>query len=1228
MGTGVSFPTDTSLKEHSESVAHSGRQEMTTAEDFDLLNAPLEGTNLIEASAGTGKTYAISGLFLRLVLEKNLSVNEILVVTFTEAATEELKDRIRTKLREGAEAFATGHSTDPFLKGLRTKHRNRDVAYRHLREALRAFDQASIFTIHSFCRRMLYENAFESGCLFDTELVSDQENLKKEIVEDFWRRHFYQAPSLFVHYAIYRNLSPDSLLLLLGNKIAQPYLKIIPQLKPPESSPQEEAFRVSFKGVCQAWQRSKAEVTQILRGHEGLNRNKYKKTHVALWLHKMEDYLASKGNDPALFQGFEKFTSKEIQGAAKKNSAPPTHPFFDLCQDLKEKQEALERVFDQRLLWLKEELFYYTHRELSRRKEEQNIQSFDDLLFKLHRALKKRGGEELARALRKKFKAALIDEFQDTDPIQYGIFKKVFYTGGSTLFLIGDPKQAIYGFRGADIFAYMAAAGDVTRKYTLAENWRSEAGLVTAVNAVFSNADQPFLYDRIAFQTTVPATRQEAEPLRLGAHRQAPFQLWFLAADDETGPSKPMNKALARERISRAVAAEISRLLRLGRRMKALLGKRPLEEGDMAVLVRRNADALLMQAALSALNIPSVLCTTENLFDSHEAMEMERLLAAIVEPNGDIRLRAALTTDVMGLRGEGLESLLADETRWETWLVKFKRYHDMWDKHGFIRMFRRLLLEEDVLSRLMSFADGERRNTNLLHLSEVLHEASVGKKLSSAGLLKWLSDQRDEHTRPTEEHQLRLETDEKAVRLVTIHKSKGLEYPVVFCPFSWDGSRVGRSRQPFTFHDEGDNMRLTLDLGSPEVEDHLVLAEKEQLAENLRLFYVALTRAKSRCYAVWGRFKDAETSAPAYLLHQPRPWAGENRLKVIEERFNGLSDACVLRELETLQTKTRGAIRLCDMPLGQGRAFSPSLFGQRAALTCRRFSGNIDRSWQISSFSSLVSGHSKKADLADRDQTTVEAPSLDEEPSGIFAFPMGTKAGTCMHHILEHLDFTQEDPSEMKGLVKDALREFGFEPTWCDTLCTMLKKVFSAPLDPLRENFTLSHIGNEKRLNELEFYFPLQSISPKKLRSVFQKHRSPGLREDFPEQVEQLHFAPVTGFMKGFIDLVFQFQGRFFLVDWKSNLLGTKVQDYDQEALAGAMEEHFYILQYHLYALALHQYLRLRLPDYRYEKHFGGVYYIFLRGVAPEMGPDFGVYRDRPSEELMEALCRDLLKTP
>ncbi len=1269
--------------------------------EFDLLNTPLEGTNLIEASAGTGKTYTITGLFLRLVLEKNLSIDEILVVTFTEAATEELKDRIRRKLHEATQAFQRlndlttqplNHSDkaglkpcattrpldqsttfpppgeDAFLNELVKRHRHSKTALRCLRDALLSFDQAAIFTIHGFCRRMLYENAFESGSLFDTELVTDQEDLKGEIVDDFWRRYFYNASPLFIHYAINNKISPGSLLDLIGNEVSRPYLKIIPQFEPPDSSHQEKEFKECFNEICKAWQSSRAEVKTIFISDGSLNRNRYREANIPIWLNYMDDYVASDGNNPALFKGFEKFTTSELKRGVKKNHVHPTHPFFELCEKLKEKQEELEKIFDQRLLGLKAELLDYVQNELTRRKGEKNIQSFDDLLLKLYWALEEKhekGGEALATAIRRKFKAALIDEFQDTDPVQYAIFKKVFGSQNSVLFLIGDPKQAIYGFRGADIFAYMDAARHVESRYTLKENWRSEPGLITAINSIFANANHPFVYEGIPFQPaarpTLPgppgpdrdygfgkliqARRARAglhfiypELLRIHGEAKPPFQFWVLDASKVTKSERVITKTLARELILGAVAVEISRLLGLGRNNKALLGKRPLKEGDVAVLVRTNAEARLIQEAFSRFHIPSVLHSTGNLFDSHEALEMERVLAGISEPNHERLLKAALTTDMIGLRGEDLDALMEDETGWEALLVKFRAYQNLWNKHGFIRMFRYLLSEENVRSRLMSLPDGERRNTNLLHLSEVLHQASIEEKLGMTGVLKWLSEQRDPNTKRSEEHELRLEKDENAVKVVTIHKSKGLEYPVVFCPFAWSGSRFRRSKEPFTFHDEDDNMRLTLDLGSADMDENRVFAEKEQLAENLRLFYVALTRAKNRCYFVWGRFKEAETSAPAYLLHQPESWEGKSIVSATGERFSALTDKDLFEELKGIQKKARGTINLVEMPTthpSNHPSIHPSIHlpthPTTLPLTCREFSGDIDRSWRISSFSSLISGQPRGAELADRDaislpdsynQMALEESTLEEEPSGIFAFPGGTKAGTFLHDILEHLDFAQKDTSPMEKLVTEKLDVYGFEPTWQETICRMIQKVLSVPLEPSRKDFTFSRIRNADRLNELEFYFPLQSISPKKLagllRSCFSSH--------FPEHIERLHFAPVRGFMKGFIDMVFQFEGRFYLVDWKSNFLGGRVGDYGQEALAAVMEKEFYVLQYYIYTLALDQYLRLRLAGYNYETHFGGVYYIFLRGVDPERGPDFGIYRDLPSSELVESLREGLIE--
>jgi len=1233
---------------------------MTTHKYFDLLTSPLEGTNLIEASAGTGKTYAIAGLFLRLILEKNLSIDEILVVTFTVPATEELKDRIRIKLREAIEAFNGARIADSFLIDLVRRHTDPKTALQSLGQALRSFDQAAIFTIHGFCRRILHENAFESGSLFDTELVTDQENLKREIVDDFWRTHFYTASSLFVNYAINNKFNPENLLSLLANRDAQPYLKIIPQVESPDTSAQEKGFLDIFNKIRKAWQSARAEVEKVLTNDEGLNRSKYSKAKIPVWIRSMDDVMSTGGNNPILFQNFKKFTSSEINGAVKNDHIPPTHPFFELCERLREKQEELARIFDQHLMGLKVALFHYVHDELIKRKGEKNIQFFDDLLLKVYRALQEKDGEALARAIGNKFRAALIDEFQDTDPIQYAIFRKIFGSEKSTLFLIGDPKQAIYSFRGADIFAYMDAAGDVESRFTLGENWRSEPDLIAAINTIFTKVDRPFIYEQIPFQLVSPAANKSSESLIMDGKTESPLQLWFLDASKVAEPGKAMNKAQARELISKAVADEISRLINRGAKNRALIGKRPLSEGDIAVLVRTHYEARTMQKTLSALNIPSVLYTTENIFDSHEALEMERVLAGINEPNNDSLLKAALATDMMGIRGEELDDLIQDEAGWEKWLVKFRRYHDLWGNHGFIQMFRHLLAQEKVLTHLMPLPDGERRNTNLLHLAEVLHQTSMERKLAMAGLLKWLSEQRDTSTPRLDEYQLRLESDENAVKLVTIHKSKGLEYPVVFCPFGWTGSKIKKNNYPFTFHDSLNHMRLTLDLGSPAMDENRVFAEKEELAENLRLLYVALTRARSRCYFVWGRFRDSETSAPAYLFHQQGSWKGDNVVKNTEERLKSLSDEDMRAELKMLVDNSDGIIRLSEMPIKAGEKYSP-LPGKKVVLSSHTFSGNIDRQWHISSFSSLVSGQQYSAELADHDainlpvhhlparalqwqvgrhdlwdlkeaggphaysQKDFEESVIEEEPSGIFSFPRGTKAGTCLHDIFEHLDFVQKDTSVIKQLIANKLIEYGFELTWQETLCDMIHKVLSVPLEPERSDFTLSHIRSQDRINELEFYFPLKSISTKKLNNIFAKYAGPELSKDLPERIERLDFTPVRGFMRGFMDMVFQFQGQFYLVDWKSNLLGSRLEYYDQKGLAKAMKDEFYIIQCHIYIVALNQYLQLRLPGYTYETHFGGAYYIFLRGVDPNEGTEFGIYRERPSGKFINKLCTNLI---
>ncbi len=1191
---------------------------------FDPIETPLEGANLIEASAGTGKTYTITGLFLRLLLEKNLAVHQILVVTFTEAATEELKERIRNKIREAIDAFSTGKSRDSFLDKLVRQHASADKALALLREALRTFDEASIFTIHGFCRRMLHENAFESGSLFDTELVTDPSAMIQESVDDFWRRHLYTASPLFVNYALMNRFTPGELISLLTRKMNQPFLRIIPEGEGPDTGPQEKRFREAFSRVREKWPAVKEEVIELLASYEGMNKTLYKPSKVELWKKEMEDLLTYGENAPGLFSDFKKFSRSEVKSSLKKGFAPPEHPFFDLCEDFYQASQDLEIAFGRRLLGLKVKIFKEVGEELSERKMEKNVQTFDDLLLKLQAALEGKGGRDLAIAIRRKYRAALIDEFQDTDPVQYAIFQSIFGSGGSILFLVGDPKQSIYGFRGADIFAYMEAVDKVDSHYTLLENWRSEPGLIQSINAFFGSVKPAFVYEKIPFEPVKAAKRRETKPLKIEGERES-FALWFMDTEKWAGQDGVIQKGVAQARLPGLVAAEITRLLNLGKEGKALIGGRPLRANDIAVLVRQNREALLVQKALSERNVPSVLYSTENLFDSHEALEMERFLGAVVEPNQESLLKAALSSDMVGIAGEEIERLTLDEARWEKWLVKFRDYHDLWQERGFFRMFRSFLQDEKVLTRLIAFADGERRNTNLLHLMEVLHQASIERKLNMTGLLKWLSEQRDPDAPRSEEHQLRLESDENAVNLVTIHKSKGLEYPIVFCPFSWDGIRSRKDKEPLLFHDPQNRMELIFDLGSEEQKPHRAIAEKEELAENLRLLYVALTRAKCRVYLVWGRFKGAETSAPAYLLHTPPSKNSDNLVEALAENFKQVKNEELLSRANSLMEKPAATLEVIkDLEADESR-FSP-LPEEMRINRPRSFAGRIDRQWKISSFSSLVSDRLHSEEGTDYDAVTSLAPEdpmrMLEEPAGIFAFPKGAKAGTFLHDVFEHLDFCNLSVSSRQDLVAGKLAQYGYDPSWLEIVCDTVDKVLRVPLDPEQQDFCFSRVRNEDRLNELEFYFPLKFLAPETVGRILARG---DLHQEVPERIERLNFSPLRGFMKGFMDMVFRFEDRYYLVDWKSNFLGASVEDYGPENLARAMEENFYTLQYTLYALALDHFLKLRAQGYDYDRHFGGVFYVFLRGVDPAKGPGFGIYRDKPTRDVIETLTEELM---
>ncbi len=1074
---------------------------------FDLLHTPLSGRNLIEASAGTGKTFTIAGVYLRLVLELKLEVSAILVVTFTEAATKELKERIRKRLKEAEGAFERGESDDPLLRGLLAASADHAEARRLLCSAVRSFDEAAIFTIHGFCQRTLQENPFESGSLCDTELLTDQGTILREIAHDYWRINCYSATRERINAATAAGISPGSLLAMARRVCSDPFAGIVPDAP-----------------------------------------------HMA---EEIDDWLLS----------------------------------------------------------LRRRFFDYLAEELPKRKRVRNVRSFDDLLLDLYAALH-RPGSALPRLVRERYLAGLIDEFQDTDPTQFAIFDAIYPVGHpAPFFLIGDPKQAIYSFRGADIFAYMGAARATDKRHTLLQNFRSEPGLIGAVNAVFSNRKLPFLFEEIAF-SPVEAATVERKLLLEGGESKPSLKMWFAPRRD---PGKPINKTEAWEMLPETVAAEISRLLRDGQAGALTIvdnsvdppAVRGVEPRDIAVLVRANRQAKLMQSALTRRGIPSVLCSAGNLFESDEAAELLRILSAVAEPGHESLLRGALATGLAGVCGDELARLMEDEQGWEQVLEEFRSYHETWHAGGCMSMALRFMERRRVRERLLSGPMGERRLTNLLHAVETIHQAQVKERLGLEGVIAWLACRITEEPKK-EEHEIRLETDEAAVQLVTIHKSKGLEYPIVFLPFCW--SEYGGKEQTALFHKEG---RVVLDIGSAEFPENTALAEQESLAESLRLLYVALTRGKHRTYLVWGAFKDAGESSLHYLLHpEAKPAKGQV----------ALSDSEMLSELSALAGSSSGGIELLEMP----EADRVPYLAQQADLSqleARSFKGTIARDWRVASFTSLASRHHQAAELPNRDEeSSVEAQAAGgSEPTGIFAFPKGAKAGIFLHEIFEKLDFTNAGDA-LPPLVEDLLKRHGFAAEWKGAVCSMVQNVLQAPLG--EERFALAQIGLEQRCTEMEFFFPLASVTCERLREKVARFRPAGARDlpvDMARLFADLSFAPVRGMLRGFIDLVFEQGGRYYILDWKSNHLGNAVADYGAAALRREMEQNLYPLQYLLYTVALDNYLRLRIADYDYDRHFGGIYYLFLRGVD---GRGNGVFADRPDREFIAGLAGVLLPEP
>ena len=1197
-----------------------------TPQTLNPRTLPLHGVRLIEASAGTGKTYTIANLYLRILLghgsdqtrhATGLTVDQILVVTFTDAATSELRDRIRARIHETRAAFKAGQSNDPFIQQLIADMDQPQECQALLLTAEQQMDEAAIFTIHGFCQRMLKQHAFESGTLFSSELVTDIEPMLQLCAADFWRRNFYPLNKPLVKLIQSLWQTPNDLLNRIRNWLPLPNLKLADQELPASLDDFIQQYLAPAAELKALWRNNQDTIEQQLLNC-GLGKNRKPLTRLS----SMAEFLASDDLIPNLDKdSWEIYGTEILQKSLTKNGKLPDHPIFSKIDEFLALPLGLTEALDGVIT---RDALSHIKTQLKQLKSSRHQLSFDDLLGNLAAALfagqpgSDNDGELLAQAIRGQYRIAMIDEFQDTDPLQYQTFHTIYMDGGDPdvgLFMIGDPKQAIYGFRGADIFTYMQAREQVHSHYTLDTNWRSSDAMVSAINSVFKNSPEPFIYnDSIPFEPVKPSVGAARKRLCHQGQPLPAMTLWQQLPDD----AATVNAERYLSTMSQATASEINRLLCVSDRGECVIHngdkQTPLQPGDIAVLVRSGRHADMVRQALAGQNIASIyLSNRDSVFSAQEASDLEKILQACLHPTSERLLRAALATSLLHLDALTLDALNTDEQAWELAVEEFSHYQDLWQRKGILPMLRQLVFRRRLAEQLLASPEGERRLTDLLHLGELLAAASLEQQGPSA-LARWFAEQISHPNNNADDQQLHLESERNLVKIITIHKSKGLEYSVVFFPFVCHL----QASNSLLYHDPDTSDPW---LALTPSEQATPLAEQERLAEDLRLLYVALTRSVYCCYLGMAPWKSGQARKDGLTdLHRT----------AIGYLLNG-KEAIHAPDLPGLLTKLEEScpnqqIVITPPPLDTLPPYT-STSSQEDALTARNFNGNIERNWWTTSYSALSRHHTSGADASletagfDREVIQEQQETMTDgstDPFSLFNFPKGAQPGTFMHSLFEDLDMNHlrsaEGDAYLECFVQESLIRSGYGDEWLPAIKGMLLNCLNTPLDG--DQMRLMDLPDAARRVEMEFYLPIERLDPEQLNQLIAHH------DPLSARAGKLQFFPMKGMLKGFIDLTFEYRGRWYVLDYKSNWLGSEVSHYSREAMSKVMAEHRYDLQYQLYSLALHRLLRQRVPDYQFDQHFGGVIYLFLRAVQEDDPDQHGIFSHKPSYELVNGLDR------
>lgn len=1190
----------------------------------DALELPLSGVRVVEASAGTGKTFTIATLYLRMVLERAFTPEQIAVATFTRAAAAELSSRLRERLRLASQLLAQADPATPrvddggdaavtraaIAQALSLEGVGATMLQQRARGAERAMDTAVIGTLHGFCSRVSTEFGFETGGALTTlELLEDLRALQNEVIDDFWRAASADADTARVLTATWG--SPHT----LARQAADPRwrgraiddgnsTKQDTSARRDEALAELEALRNTVAGWDEASLREADIELAACFTNKSARANRERGLRVAhAWaMSTMPSWPPS----AAMSKTMQDFSHEEMQ-ALKSCKRRPQGSVFGAIAALVDTLTALRELDTDAGASMLRKARGYLERELPARMKTLGKIGHDQAVDDLARALDdtERGAHAID-AIRERWPVALVDEFQDTDPAQWHILQKLFAHDAGTLVLVGDPKQAIYGFRGGDVHAYLAARACADGEpMQLEESQRAGAMVDDAINALFSR-ERAFVESAITHANVRAAPRVARRALLLDGEPAPGLQLWRVpSAVDDKGNPKKKTKGDAEHLIETACVTKIVQWLTAAQTRSAQLrdgdgGVRPLRAGDIAVLVNDNAQAYSMQRALSEAGVPAASCLRASVYASPEALDLRLLLEALRDPIDTHRARAAQASLLIGMGARQVAASLRETTVLDALLDQTASWVAEVERHGPLAWLHGLIAQ--AAPRLLVTPGGQRRVANYLQLAELLQQ--------QASTCFGLDDLCDAHARAvadagvntdSDAARLRLETDAQAVQIATVHAAKGLEYDVVLLPYAALGKQPGMHKPVLTWYHEANRARVAI--GEDVSETIAARARDEILAEEVRKFYVGVTRTCTACVLPWGWINQGQHSAAHWLLHQAGPAAPLP-----------FDDSGCAQALEDLRSRAPDAIAIAALPDATAKRLAWSC-GNDAALRARRFDGRIERDWWTWSFSRLVRGENRDLDADPRpgagDETATagtDAPTVSIQSLPILA---GSQFGSAVHAALERADFdlwrdATMVPEAQRDLLESSLRAQALPRAATVSIeraieiaGECMRNALNAPLPC---GARLCDIVPARRRAELEFHLRLAPTRVDELFALLHAH-------GYQHGRNGVGAERLNGLLTGVIDLVFEHAGRYHLVDYKTNLLPA----YDAESLRGAIASHDYDLQCLLYMLALHRWLRQTLHDYDYDAHLGEAYYLFVRDIG-------GIHRDRPARELIEAM--------